>query len=41
MTTKFKLIEEKLEKNHPVAVGHRILVQVLDVQDKTKGGYVD
>ena len=38
MTTKFNLIEEKLEKNHPVAVGHRILVQVLDVQDKTKGG---
>ena len=30
--------EEKLEKNHPIAVGHRILVQVLDVQDKTKGG---
>ena len=37
-TTKFSLTEEKLEKNHPKAVGHRILVQVLDVQDKTQGG---
>ena len=35
---KFSLVEEKLEKKHPKAVGHRILIQVLDVQDKTKGG---
>ena len=37
-TTKFSLTEEKLDKNHPTAVGHRILVQVLDVDDKTRGG---
>ena len=37
--TEFSLVEKKLkDKDHPVAVGHRILVQTLDVSDKTSRG---
>ena len=39
MTTEFSLEEKKLKDNeHPVAVGHRILVKVMDVAEKTSKG---
>jgi len=39
MITEFSLEEKKLKDNeHPVAVGHRILVKVMDVAEKTSKG---
>ena len=37
--TEFSLVEKKLkDKNHPIAVGHRILVKTMDVAEKTNKG---
>mgnify|MGYP003680295848 FL=1 len=39
MTTEFSLVEKKLkDEEYPYAVGHRILIKIMEVADKTSKG---